>query len=190
MKISDLYSQSGKLFQGLKLIRPDVINDERGFFMESWNKEKFKDLGLVNIDFVQDNHSFSRKNVLRGFHYQLPPYQQVKLVRCVVGEIFDVVIDIRQSSFTFREWIGVNLSSDNYQQLLIPEGFAHGFLTLSEHAEVIYKVTNFWNKESERSISWKDPTVRIEFPSNNLFKLSAKDDNAPFLSQLKHDEIF
>ncbi len=190
MKTENLYSQTGKLIKGLFLINPAVFKDDRGFFMESWNQRSFDSFGLSNITFVQDNHSCSCKGVLRGFHYQLPPKQQGKLVKCIVGEIFDVVIDIRSSSSSFGEWVGVKLSAKNYKQLWIPEGFAHGFLTLSEHAEVIYKVTDYWNRDAERVLSWKDPAISIQWPLKAPFKLSEKDSNAPFLSELTNDDIF
>tara|TARA_Y100001968_G_C19434676_1_gene758981 strand:- start:1777 stop:2349 length:573 start_codon:yes stop_codon:yes gene_type:complete len=190
MQIESLHSKQGKLLDGLKLIKPKIYQDERGFFLESWNKKSFFDRGLDNLDFIQDNHSYSHKGVFRGFHYQLPPYPQTKLVRCIVGEIFDIAIDIRRSSSSFGHWAGVNLTSTNFHQLWVPEGFAHGFLTLSEKAEVLYKVTNYWHKDCERIISWKDPSLSIDFPFNGSLKLSYKDDNAPCLTELSETDIF
>ena len=184
MEVHSLYTNTGKLLNGLKLIKPDVKKDSRGFFVESWNKKSIIESGLGNIDFVQDNHSLSSKGVFRGFHYQLPPHQQLKLVRCIAGEIFDIVIDIRRSSESFKEWVGVSLTAENFHQLWIPPGFAHGFLTISDHAELLYKVTDFWDKESERTICWKDPSLSIEFPFLGSFQLSEKDEKAPFLDEL------
>ncbi|MBW3042883.1 dTDP-4-dehydrorhamnose 3,5-epimerase [Prochlorococcus marinus] len=191
MNIHNLYSQDGIVIEGLKLFTPDVFEDSRGFFFESWNKKSFdRKIGLTSFNFVQDNHSKSKKGVFRGFHYQLPPNAQGKLVRCVFGEIFDIAIDIRSGSNSFGQWTGVNLSANNYQQLWIPKGFAHGFLTLSDHAEVIYKVTDYWNKDKERSISWKDPSIEIKWPIKGPYYISEKDLNAPFLSDLNKDDIF
>ena len=154
------------------LLTPRLFGDDRGFFFESWNQRSFATaLGLPLAQapaFVQDNHSRSSRGVLRGLHYQLPPHPQGKLVRCVVGEIFDVAVDIRRSSPTFGQWVGAVLSSDNHQQQWVPEGFAHGFLTLSEHAEVLYKTTDFWSKDCERAIRWDDPQLAIAWPLNSL----------------------
>ena len=135
---------------------------------------------------MQDNHSRSSRGVLRGLHYQLPPHPQGKLVRCIVGEIFDVAVDIRRSSPTFGQWVGAVLSSDNQQQLWVPEGFAHGFLTLNGHAEVLYKTTDFWSKDCERAIRWDDPQVAIAWPLNSLGGieplLAQKDGKAPLMA--------
>lgn len=154
------------------LLTPRLFGDDRGFFFESWNQRSFATaLGLPLAQtpaFVQDNHSRSSRGVLRGLHYQLLPHPQGKLVRCVVGEIFDVAVDIRRSSPTFGQWVGAVLSSDNHQQQWVPEGFAHGFLTLSEHAEVLYKTTDFWSKDCERAIRWDDPLVAIAWPLDSL----------------------
>ena len=190
MKIDNLYNLNGQLIHGPKLLKPNKIDDNRGFFMESWNKRTFNQNVESNIEFVQDNHSCSSVGVLRGLHYQLPPHSQGKLVRCIAGEIFDVAIDLRRSSSSFGQWVGVKLSSLNYQQLWIPEGFAHGFLTLSRHAEVLYKVTDYWNKDCERVLSWKDPFVSINWPSNSSFELSDKDSQAPLLDELGEDNLF
>jgi len=157
------------------IFEPKVFGDERGFFMESFNQQTFESAVGRNVQFVQDNHSKSSKGVLRGLHFQLAPYAQGKLVRCVAGEVFDVAVDIRKSSPTFGKWIGVNLSEQNKRQLWIPEGFAHGFLVLSETAEFLYKTTNYYAPEFDRGIKWNDPTLSIKWPDEGDFNLSAKD---------------
>jgi dTDP-4-dehydrorhamnose 3,5-epimerase len=181
------------------LLTPRVFGDGRGFFFESWNQRSFAAaLGLAVEQapaFVQDNHSRSSRGVLRGLHYQLPPHPQGKLVRCVVGEIFDVAVDIRSSSPTFGQWVGALLSSENKQQLWVPGGFAHGFLTLSEHAEVLYKTTDFWSKDCEGAIRWDDPQVGIAWPLDSLGGieplLAEKDANAPLkVEALASVELF
>ena len=146
------------------LFEPKAFGDERGIFFESFNQNDFKIATGISPTFVQDNHSKSTQGVLRGLHYQLPPKAQGKLIRAIQGEIFDVVVDIRQDSPTFGQWLGELLSADNKKQLWIPPGFAHGFLTLSETAEVLYKATDFYTPKSERCIGWNDPTIRIEWP--------------------------
>ncbi|EEZ7890882.1 dTDP-4-dehydrorhamnose 3,5-epimerase, partial [Escherichia coli] len=145
------------------IFEPKVFGDERGFFFESFNQKVFEEAVGRKVEFVQDNHSKSSKGVLRGLHYQLEPYAQGKLVRCVVGEVFDVAVDIRKSSSTFGKWVGVNLSAENKRQLWIPEGFAHGFITLSNIAEFIYKTTQFYNPSFERVIAWDDPVLNINW---------------------------
>ncbi len=162
----------------IKIIEPKVFGDARGFFMESWNKKDFAQ--VTNINFVQDNQSRSKKGVVRGLHFQLPPHAQAKLVRCVVGSIFDVAVDIRRSSPTFGQWVGVELSAENKKQLWIPEGFAHGFVALTDYAEVFYKTNEYWHKESEGSIRWDDPTLNIQWPLDVNPCLSEKDAAAPF----------
>ncbi|EFK5334952.1 TPA: dTDP-4-dehydrorhamnose 3,5-epimerase, partial [Escherichia coli] len=149
------------------IFEPKVFSDERGFFFESFNQKVFEEAVGRKVKFVQDNHSKSSKGVLRGLHYQLEPYAQAKLVRCMVGEVFDVAVDIRKSSPTFGKWVGVNLSAENKHQLWIPEGFAHGFLVLSNTAEVLYKTNNYYNKENERNIIWNDNTIDIDWPELN-----------------------
>ena len=165
----------------VKIFEPMVFNDERGFFFESFNKKFFQESINSKIEFVQDNHSRSSKGVLRGLHYQLDPFAQGKLVRVVTGEVFDVAIDIRVNSKNFGKWFGEKLSADNKKQLWIPRGFAHGFLTLSDSAEFLYKTTNFYDKQSERSIRWNDPEINIDWGSELRPIVSLKDKNAPFL---------
>lgn len=158
------------------ILEPKVFGDERGFFMESYNQKVFEDAIGRKVDFVQDNHSKSSKGVLRGLHYQIQPNAQAKLVRCIVGEVFDVVVDLRKVSSTFGKWIGVNLSAENKRQLWVPEGFAHGFLTLSDTAEFLYKTTNFYDISKERGIKWNDKQININWPlSSSQISLSEKD---------------
>ncbi|ADO10150.1 dTDP-4-dehydrorhamnose 3,5-epimerase [Pantoea vagans C9-1] len=158
----------------VKIFEPAVFGDERGFFFESFSQKKFDNAVGRHVEFVQDNHSKSSKGVLRGLHYQLNPFAQGKLVRCVAGAVFDVAVDIRKQSPFFGQWVGVELSSENKRQLWIPEGFAHGFLTLIDNTEFVYKTTNFYSKESERSIIWNDPLINIEWPEKEVL-LSEKD---------------
>ncbi|HEX8126639.1 MAG TPA: dTDP-4-dehydrorhamnose 3,5-epimerase [Allosphingosinicella sp.] len=164
------------------VLTPSYHRDERGFFTESYSKRAFADAVGSDVEFVQDNHSLSAKGVLRGLHYQLPPRAQAKLVRAVVGEIFDVAVDIRRRSPTFRQWVGVRLSAENGKQLWIPEGFAHGFLALSEQAEVLYKASAYYHPESERSLAWNDPDIAIEWPTQLPPLLSPRDSAAPPLA--------
>ena len=167
------------LIPDIKIIEPDVFGDERGFFFESFNADKFDAVIGRKVKFVQDNHSKSIKGVLRGLHYQIAPHPQGKLVRCVSGEVFDVAVDIRKSSKTFGSWVGVYLSAQNRRQLWIPEGFAHGFLTVSDEAEFLYKTTDYWSKESECSIAWDDEELAIEWPELKVENiLSEKDRTA------------
>lgn len=144
------------------IIEPKVFGDDRGFFLESFNKQKFIELTGVTSDFVQDNHSRSKQHVLRGLHYQIQQ-PQGKLVRVVLGSIFDVAVDIRKSSPHFGKWVGYTLSADNKRQLWVPPGFAHGFLVLSEYAEVLYKTTDYYAPQYERSILWNDPDLGIDW---------------------------
>ena len=157
------------------LIEPKVFGDERGFFFESFNQKIFQQAAALEPAFVQDNHSRSVKNVLRGLHYQLPPKAQGKLVRVVEGEVFDVAVDLRKSSKTFGQWVGQILSAENKLQLWIPPGFAHGFAVLSESAEFLYKTTDYSAPELERCIAWNDPTIGIRWPEGLQPQLSAKD---------------
>lgn len=158
------------------LFEPKVFGDERGFFFESFNQTQFETAIGKQVTFVQDNHSCSAKGVLRGLHYQIQQ-PQGKLVRVVQGEVFDVAVDIRKSSPTFGQWVGEILSADNKRQLWVPEGFAHGFMVLSETAEFLYKTTNYYAPEHERCIVWNDPTLAIQWPTMAIApKLSAKDE--------------
>jgi dTDP-4-dehydrorhamnose 3,5-epimerase len=157
------------------LFTPKVFGDDRGFFFESFNEKTFQELTGLKVNFVQDNHSKSQKGVLRGLHYQLLPKAQGKLVRVVQGEVFDVAVDIRESSPFFGKWVGQLLSAENNQQMWIPEGFAHGFVTLSETAEFLYKTTDYYAPEYERCIAWNDADVAIQWPFAEKPALSAKD---------------
>lgn len=169
----------------VKIFEPKVFGDERGFFFESFNQKQFEEVIGRAVNFVQDNHSKSVKGVLRGLHYQLLPMAQGKLVRVVQGEVFDVAVDIRKSSPTFGKWVGVVLSAENKKQLWIPEGFAHGFLTLSDTAEFLYKTTNYYSPQHEGSLSWCDKDIDIVWPIiDTEITLSAKDVNAQMFSQL------
>jgi dTDP-4-dehydrorhamnose 3,5-epimerase len=155
------------------LLEPRVFGDDRGFFYESWNKKTLASVGL-DVDFVQDNHSKSQRGVLRGLHYQIQ-HPQGKLVRVVAGEVFDVVVDLRQASPTFGQWVGYVLSAENKRMAWIPPGFAHGFIVTSESAEFLYKTTDYWYPEFERTLLWNDPTVGIEWPFEGAPLLAAKD---------------
>jgi len=162
----------------VKLLEPRVFEDERGYFYESFNQKQFEEVIGYPVNFVQDNHSQSAKNTLRGLHYQLPPHAQGKLVRVTVGEVFDVAVDIRRNSPTFGQWVGEYLSAENRRQLWIPPGFAHGFLVTSELAEFQYKCTDFYAPECEGSIRWDDKEVNIDWPVENKPVLSRKDGEA------------
>lgn len=166
------------------IFEPKVFGDDRGFFFESFSQKVFEEAVGRKVEFVQDNHSKSSKGVLRGLHYQVEPHAQGKLVRCVVGEVFDVAVDIRKSSPTFGKWVGVNLSAENKRQLWIPEGFAHGFLVLSDTAEFVYKTTNYYHPESDRGIKWDDSTIDIKWPLKKNLMLSVKDTNQPYLANI------
>jgi dTDP-4-dehydrorhamnose 3,5-epimerase len=157
----------------VKLIEPRVFGDDRGFFMESWNARAFAAAGL-DATFVQDNHSRSRRGVLRGLHYQIE-HAQGKLVRVTAGEVFDVVVDLRRSSPTFGRSVGLTLSAQNRRMLWVPPGFAHGFLVVSDDAEFLYKTTDYWYPEHERTLLWKDPALRIDWPPSDAPILTAKD---------------
>ena len=185
MQLEQLKTPSGSLMQGPLLITPKSFGDDRGWFYESWNQRKFDEAVGEALLFSQDNHSRSIQGVLRGLHYQLAPEPQAKLVRATVGAIYDVAVDIRRGSPTFGAWVGAELSAENKCQLWIPEGFAHGFLTLSSVAEVQYKARGFWNKSCERAIVWNDPDLAIAWPIDRLegaeVSLSGKDAEAPGL---------
>jgi len=161
----------------VKLIEPDVHEDERGFFYEAFNQKNFNEAIGIDITFVQENHSKSSKGVLRGLHFQEEPFAQGKLVRVVSGEVFDVAVDIRPNSLTYGQWVSEILSAENKKQVWIPAGFAHGFLTLSNEAELLYKTTNFYSKDHERIITWCDNKLGINWPSSYEVKLSKKDTN-------------
>ena len=161
------------------LIKPRVFADARGFFFESFNKREWVAATGIDCEFVQDNHSRSSKGVLRGLHYQLPPSAQGKLIRVLAGEIFDVAVDIRRTSPTFGRWVGHRLSAENKLQMWVPEGFAHGFLVLSDVAEIHYKTTDYYNPQTERGISWDDGSLAINWPKTGEIFLSDKDSVAP-----------
>jgi dTDP-4-dehydrorhamnose 3,5-epimerase len=169
--------------EGLVIIKPKVFADDRGFFMESYKKSAFEENGIF-IDFVQDNHSKSTKGVLRGLHFQREPYAQDKLVRVTQGEVFDVAVDLRKDSPTFGKWHGVHLSAENKVMFLIPKGFAHGFMVLSENAEFEYKVSNVYNKESDGGLLWNDMDIGINWPIEGEPILSEKDKIQPTLKDL------
>ena len=182
MQVDQLTSVQGQVIDGPLLITPAVFGDDRGWFYEFWNQRKFDEAVGEAVVFSQDNHSRSVQGVLRGLHYQLAPEPQAKLVRASLGSIFDVAVDIRQSSPTFGQWVGAELTAENKSQLWVPEGFAHGFLTLSDVAEVQDKARGFWNKNCERAIVWNDPEIAIAWPLARLERtdvsLSSKDDGA------------
>lgn len=169
------------------IIEPDVFGDNRGFFMESWNKKKIAELGY-DYDFVQDNHSKSTvKGTLRGIHFQKGDKAQAKLVRCVKGAVLDVAVDLRKNSHTFKQWVGVELSAENKKQLLIPRGFGHGFVTLTDDVEFLYKVDNYYAPEADAGIRWNDPDIGVDWGVENPI-LSEKDKKNPFLKDCK--ELF
>ena len=198
MQVETLCTASVQPLSGPLLITPQVFGDERGFFYESWNERRFRAHLLAAgvpaaeveaLQFRQDNHSRSTRGVLRGLHFQLHPEPQGKLVRCSVGSIFDVAVDLRRHSPTYGQWVGAELSAENHQQLWVPVGFAHGFLTLSELAEVQYKASGFWNRDCERSLRWDDPALAITWPLQQAGVqqplLAAKDAEAPLLAALE-----
>jgi dTDP-4-dehydrorhamnose 3,5-epimerase len=156
------------------LLEPRVFSDERGYFFESFNAREFRERTGLAVEFVQDNHSMSERGVLRGLHYQIR-HPQGKLLRAVKGSVFDVAVDLRTSSPTFGRWVGAMLSSENRRQLWIPPGFAHGFLALSDRAEVLYKITDYWYPEHERTLLWNDPTLAIAWPVEGEPRLALKD---------------
>ena len=195
MQFEQLKTLDGELIEGPLLVTPQAYGDERGWFFESWNQRHLDDAVGEAVLFSQDNHSRSVRGVLRGLHYQLAPQPQAKLVRTSVGSIFDVAVDIRRSSPTFGRWVGAELTAENRCQLWVPEGFAHGFLTLSPVAEVQYKARGFWNKDCERAIRWDDPHLAIAWPETPLsgisVSLSVKDAEAPgFLDAQTCGDVF
>jgi dTDP-4-dehydrorhamnose 3,5-epimerase len=173
--------------EGLLVLEPRVFGDDRGFFFESYNAKRFAELTGITAEFVQDNHSRSSKGVLRGLHYQIQQAQG-KLVRASAGAVFDVAVDIRKSSPTFGQWYGCELSAENKRQMWIPAGFAHGFVTLSDGAEFLYKTTDYWAPEHERAILWNDPAIGIEWPALDTAPLLSGKDQAAVL--LADAEVF
>lgn len=171
------------------IIEPDVYGDHRGWFMESWNQKKMEELGL-QYQFVQDNQSFStQKGTIRGLHFQKGAASQAKLVRCTRGSVCDVVVDLREGSPTYKKWVAVELSAENKRQLMIPRGFAHGFVTLTNEVEFLYKADNYYDKTTERSIRWNDPELAIEWGIENPI-LAEKDAQAPLLKDSDVDFIY
>ena len=168
---------------GVYIIEPTLFGDERGYFMETYNKTDFKEAGL-DYDFVQDNQSSSKKGVLRGLHVQ-KTYPQAKLVRVLKGEVFDVAVDLRKNSPTYGKWVGALLSEENHKQLMIPRGFAHGFVVVSDHAEFAYKCDDFYHPEDEGGIIYNDPAISIEWPDVGELTLSEKDKKHPSLEESK-----
>lgn len=175
------YTVTPTQLPGVLVLEPKVFGDARGFFFESFNARDFAQATGLDVPFVQDNHSKSAKGVLRGLHYQIA-HPQGKLVRVTQGEVFDVAVDLRRSSPHFGQWDGVVLSADNKRQLWIPPGFAHGFLVTSDSAEFLYKTTDYYHPESERSLLWSDPTVGVQWPLQGQPLMAAKDQAAPVLS--------
>lgn len=168
------YQVTQTALPGVLILEPKVFGDDRGFFFESYNQRDFRESTGLDVQFVQDNHSKSSQGVLRGLHYQIQ-HPQGKLVRVTQGKVFDVAVDLRRSSPHFGKWVGVELSADNKRQLWIPPGFAHGFLVTSDSAEFLYKTTDYWYPEHERSLLWNDPDVGLEWPITLAPKLAAKD---------------
>ena len=165
------------------LIEPKVFGDSRGFFLESFKQDLFNEATGTNHEFIQDNHSRSSKGVLRGLHYQLPPFAQGKLVRVITGSVFDVAVDIRRGSSTFGNWVGAELTAENHKQLWIPPGFAHGFVVLSDIADFVYKTTAYYAPQTDRGILWNDKDIGIEWPQLDIpFSLSDKDQRQPHLT--------
>ena len=191
MEYETLRSNKGTIIEGILLIKPKIYKDERGLFLESWNLQKFNSILNKEINFVQDNHSQSIKGVLRGLHFQRNPYGQGKLIRCINGEIFDLAVDLRQKSKTFCQWVGVRLNSFEHHQLWIPNGFAHGFLTISDYADVAYKTDQYWMPKYELSLRWDDPKISINWPNLDLEPfLSKKDKNGLFLDKIDKSKLF
>lgn len=171
------------------LVTPKVFGDSRGFFMESYQKSAFEQNG-INDNFSQDNHSKSTKGVLRGLHYQTNPKAQAKLVRCSRGKILDVAVDIRKDSPTFGKWVGEILSEENKNMLYIPAGFAHGFVVLSDEAELLYKASNEYSPENDRGVRWNDPDINVEWGIDFEPLISEKDSKQPFLKDIKEEDLF
>lgn len=163
------------------VVEPKVHRDDRGFFLEAWNRREFAEAVGEDVEFVQDNHSRSKRGVVRGLHYQVPPQPQGKLVRVALGAVWDVAVDIRAGSATFGQWVGVELSEENQRQLWIPPGFAHGFVVLSDEADLLYKASGYYSRDHDRSIRWDDPEIGIPWPLEGEPILSEKDRTAPGL---------
>ena len=191
MDIKNLSSNKGNILDGVFIFKPILFEDNRGFFYESWNQSLFNKAVGEEVKFLQDNHSLSNAGVLRGLHYQIEPKPQGKLVRCVSGAVFDVAVDIRKSSPTFGEWTSIILDNLNKLMIWIPVGFAHGFLALEKNSEVLYKASELWSNEHDRSIRWDDNNININWPLKDINilepKLSEKDSKAPFL---KNADVF
>lgn len=171
--------------EGVLILEPKVFGDARGFFTESWNEGRFNEAVGSAVRFVQDNHSRSAKGVLRGLHFQRTPHAQGKLVRCVAGAVFDVAVDLRAGSPTYGQWAGVELTADNHRQFWVPPGFAHGFLTLTDTADFLYKTTDFYAPAAEGAVRWNDPDVAITWPDiGGPPQLAAKDAEAPWLKDV------
>ncbi|MBS4760607.1 MAG: dTDP-4-dehydrorhamnose 3,5-epimerase [Clostridium sp.] len=171
------------------LVTPKVFKDDRGFFLESYQKTTFQNNG-IDVEFNQDNHSKSTKGVLRGLHYQTNPKAQAKLVRCSKGKIFDVAVDIRKNSKTFGKWVGEVLSEENKNMLFIPEGFAHGFIVLSDEAELLYKASNEYSPSNDRGIKWDDPDINVEWGIDFEPIISEKDAKQPYLKDVQEEDLF
>ncbi len=191
MDTKSLHSNKGNVLNGVCVIKPRIIEDNRGFFYESWNQKLFNKAVGEEVTFLQDNHSSSNTGVLRGLHYQTQPKPQGKLVRCVSGSVFDVAVDLRKSSPTFGEWASIVLDNVNKLMIWIPVGFAHGFLALEDNSELLYKASELWSKDHDKSIRWDDKNININWPLKDINfsepRLSEKDAIAPFL---KNAEIF
>lgn len=195
MKVDCLKNKEGLYIDGPLVFSPDIFSDSRGLFFESWNKKKYEEKIPDKVEFLQDNQSESYLGVLRGLHYQVEPKSQGKLVRCIKGRIFDIAVDIRRSSRTFSKWVGIELTQKNKKQLWIPRGFAHGFITLTDSAEVLYKASGFWDKNCERTIQWDDEDIDIDWPLEKIGikspLLSEKDSKASSLKDLLlKDDLF
>ncbi len=189
MESKKLKTNKNKFFDDIKIIYPQIFSDNRGYFYESWNKKQFNS-EFPNFNLCQENHSFSKKNVLRGLHFQISPHAQAKFVECISGKIIDVVVDLRKESPTFLQWGAVELSDQNHIQILIPEGFAHGFYTLSDSAHLIYKVNNYWHKKSERTIIWNDAYLSIDWKLENKPILSEKDSQGQIIDEVISEDLF
>lgn len=181
MKVISVKNNFNISIKGPLVLKPNLFKDKRGFFYESWNKKSFNEILGFDLDFVQDNISKSSKSVLRGLHYQLNPAAQAKLITVISGAIFDVIVDLRRNSPTFKSWAGVRLNEENRNSLWIPEGFAHGFLSMKDNTIIQYKVTKFWNNSLDRSLNWNDRNIKVEWPFREI------DVKAPNLSQKDHD---